>query len=124
MSRHNVAVWFEIPAADFDRAATFYEALFGVSLRRESLGGGTLGIFPYEQPALSGCIIHGPMYRPAADGPVIYLNADGLLDDILTRVADLGGSVVTPKIALPPGMGFFAHIRDTEGNRVGLHSDA
>lgn len=124
MSRTNVAVWFEIPSVDFDRATAFYEALFGVSLRRETIGGGTLGVFPYEQPALSGCVINGPMYRPAADGPVIYLNADGKLDDILARVASLGGSVVTPKIALPPGMGFFAHIRDTEGNRVGLHSDS
>lgn len=123
MSRTNVAVWFEIPSIDFDRATAFYEALFGVSLRRENIGSGTLGIFPYDQPALSGCVIHGPMYRPAADGPVIYLNADGKLDDMLARVTTLGGSVVTPKIALPPGMGFFAHIRDSEGNRVGLHSD-
>jgi uncharacterized protein len=29
--------------------------------------------------------------------------------------------VHTPKTALPPGMGFFAHIEDCEGNIVGLH---
>ena len=29
---------------------------------------------------------------------------------------------ITPKTALPPGMGFFAHFVDSEGNRVGLHS--
>jgi predicted enzyme related to lactoylglutathione lyase len=27
-----------------------------------------------------------------------------------------------PRIALPEGMGVFAHILDTEGNRIGLHA--
>ena len=30
--------------------------------------------------------------------------------------------IVVQKTALPPGMGFFAHVRDTEGNVVGLHA--
>lgn len=121
---NNVAVWFEIPSADFDRATSFYESLFGVALRSETIGPNRLGIFPYEQPALSGCVISGPAYRPANDGPVIYLNCAGRLDDLLSRVEALGGGIVTAKTALPPGMGFFAHIRDSEGNRVGLHSEA
>jgi hypothetical protein len=29
---------------------------------------------------------------------------------------------VIPKTALPPGMGFYARIQDTEGNLVGLHA--
>jgi hypothetical protein len=32
--------------------------------------------------------------------------------------------VTTPKVQLPDGMGCFAHIADTEGNRVGLHAAA
>ena len=28
----------------------------------------------------------------------------------------------SPKTALPAEMGFFAHLRDSEGNEVGLHS--
>ena len=42
----------------------------------------------------------------------------------LARVAGAGGRVHTPKTALPPGMGFFAHVEDTEGNIVGLHAMA
>lgn len=118
----NVAVWFEIPSADFERATAFYESLFGVTLRPETIGPNRLGIFPYEKPALSGCIISGPAYHPAPDGPVIYLNCTGRLDALLHQVDSLGGSLVTMKTALPPGMGFFAHIRDSEGNRIGLHS--
>ena len=41
---------------------------------------------------------------------------------MLARVEAAGGQIVAPKSALPPGMGFIAHLRDTEGNEVGLHS--
>ena len=58
--RQPVAVWFEIPATNFDRAARFYERILGVTLRREAIGPMTLGVFPYEQPNASGCIISGP----------------------------------------------------------------
>jgi predicted enzyme related to lactoylglutathione lyase len=60
--------------------------------------------------------------QPADSGSVVYLNADPNLDEALTRAEKNGGSVVTPKTALPPGMGYFADIRDTEGNIVGLHA--
>ena len=49
-------------------------------------------------------------------------NAGESLDSVLNRVAAAGGEIATPKTALLPGMGAFAHIIDTEGNRVGLHA--
>src|ERR1700757_2306393 len=42
----------------------------------------------------------------------------------LPRVPKAGGEVLLPRTALPDGMGYFAQIRDTEGNRVGLHAMA
>jgi predicted enzyme related to lactoylglutathione lyase len=76
MSR-NAVNWFEIPAANLDRAQRFYEAVLGTPLKRQAMGSERMAIFPYEGD-----------------------NA---------------------KTALPPGMGFFSHIEDTEGNVVGLH---
>lgn len=43
--------------------------------------------------------------------------------DNVAKVPAAGGKVVTPKTALPEGMGYFAHFVDSEGNRVGLHSN-
>lgn len=40
----------------------------------------------------------------------------------LARAVAAGGQVALPRQALPPGMGFFAHITDLDGNRVGLHA--
>ena len=42
---------------------------------------------------------------------------------MLARVVAEGGKIVEPKTALPPGMGHYAHFMDSEGNRIGLHSE-
>jgi predicted enzyme related to lactoylglutathione lyase len=121
-SRQSVVTWFEIPASNFERAVTFYEQLFGVSLIREKMGPSEMAVFPYDKGhAISGCVMSAPGYLPNKDGAVVYLNSDQGIDTVLARVASAGGSIAFPKTALPPGMGFFAHIVDTEGNRVGVH---
>jgi predicted enzyme related to lactoylglutathione lyase len=120
--RENRIVWFEIPAADLDRACRFYETVLATNLNKGEFGPETLAVFPYERPAVSGCLSQIQGHQPSAAGTVIYLNADPDLDGALARVDPAGGKVVVPKTALPPGMGFFARIQDTEGNLVGLHA--
>lgn len=120
--RQNVPVWFEIPASDFGRAVKFYERLFGTSLKKEKFGPNEIAVFPHAESAVGGCVMSGQGCKPGADGPVVYLNADPLLDPVLARVGKAGGRVALPRTALPEGMGFFALIEDTEGNRVGLHA--
>jgi predicted enzyme related to lactoylglutathione lyase len=53
---------------------------------------------------------------------LIYLDASPSLDAALARAVKAGGKVALPRQALPPGLGFFAHITDLDGNRVGLHA--
>lgn len=121
-NRETVAVWFDLPAADFERCVTFYEALLGVPLRREAAGPRSMAVFPYTDRGIGGAIMHEPDHRPGTDGPVVYLNADGQLDAIAERLESLGGAQLGPKVTLPGDMGAFIHIRDTEGNRIGLHA--
>ncbi len=121
--RKNVVVWFEIPTSNFSRAVMFYEKLFSVSLKTEKMGSNEMAVFPYDQgSAISGCVISGPAYTAGKDGAMVYLNADVGMDALLARVSDTGGQVLLGKTALPPGMGFFAHVLDTEGNRIGVHA--
>jgi hypothetical protein len=120
--RESRVVWFEIPAADLNRACLFYETVLAIGLIRGEFGSETMAVFPYEKPAISGCVTHSPEHRPASEGTVVYLNANPDLDAVLGRVEPAGGKVVLPKTALPPGMGHFARIQDTEGNVVGLHA--
>jgi hypothetical protein len=123
--RPTVVTWFEIPAADFDRAVHFYEAVFGIQLRRELSWPG-LAIFPYEQPGIGGAVVESKNVKPSGtepstNGVIVYLNCDGKLDSMLARLTSLGGAVLEEKRHLP-GIGWVAQIRDSEGNRVGLHA--
>jgi uncharacterized protein len=117
--------WFEIPVANLERAMNFYAAMTGTALRREAFGppGEEMAIFEVDtQEGISGCLLSSPDAKPAQSGTLVYLSAAPSLDAWLTRVESAGGRILVPKTALPPGMGFFAHILDSEGNRVGLHA--
>ena len=120
--RPDVAVWFELPTANFDRAKAFYENLLSTTINVEDMGPMKLGIFSYAEPHISGCIIAGPGQTPSTNGPLVYLNVDGALDATIARVESLGGALLGPKVTLPGDMGAYAIVRDSEGNRVGLHA--
>lgn len=123
MSHRNAVNWFEIPVRDLDRAQAFYETLLGTSIRRESMTGRELGVFSYDDSGVGGCLIAGEAApTPSDSGTLIYLDAGAALDPVLARVEAAGGRITTPKVQLPGDMGCFAHIADTEGNRVGLHA--
>ena len=118
--------WFEIPVRDMHRAQKFYEAVLSTSLRREAMGPHkTLAVFSYADSGIGGCLMAGEgVADPSRDGTLIYLNAEPSLDAALARVEAAGGRITTPKVHLPGDMGCFAHVADTEGNRIGLHSAA
>ena len=122
ISHSNVAVWFEIPAADFERAVNFYQTVLQIKLREEMMGPLRMAVFPHAGEAVSGAIVQGGDFRPGATGSVVYLNAGDDLARPLARVAATGGKTVVPKTLITEEIGYFAHILDSEGNRVGLHS--
>ena len=119
--------WFEIPVLDLDRAERFYQAVLGCTFTREASATGdagvTLAMFGSrdgERPPLCGCLIEGTPLKPSAEGVTIYFNTADMAG-LLERAVAAGGSLLVPRTAIGP-YGFFAHILDSEGNRVGLHS--
>jgi uncharacterized protein len=119
--------WFEIPVLDMNRAMKFYESMSGNKLRREPFGapGEELAVFDVGgAESVKGALLLRPSVKPSAMGTLVYLNAAPSIDAWLGRVEAAGGSIPLPKMALPDGMGFIAQIMDTEGNRVGLHTEA
>lgn len=122
-AQHNAINWFEIPVRNMDRAQKFYETVLGQALRREAMGPQTLAVFDSAQAGVGGCLLAGAeVPAPSATGSLVYLNAKPSLDAALARVEAAGGRITTPKVQLPGDMGYFAHMTDTEGNRVGLHA--
>jgi predicted enzyme related to lactoylglutathione lyase len=121
----NAISWFEIATNNLDKAQTFYETVLGCSLRRETMGPSEGAVFPYDRASdgVGGALMCGPT-APArgSGGTLVYLDASPSLDAALKRATAAGGQIALPRQALPPGMGFFAHITDLDGNRVGLHA--
>jgi predicted enzyme related to lactoylglutathione lyase len=114
--------WFEIPAADLERAVTFYEKVFAKTLRREEMNGIKMGVFPYDVPGPSGAVIKMSELRPGADGTVIYLDAGADVAPVLARVEANGGKVVLGKTLISDDIGHIGMFIDSEGNRVGVHA--
>ena len=122
MQIQNAITWFEIPVIDLDRAGRFYERVLGTPLKREPFGPNELLVFPYQQPGIGGCLMPYKPLQPGATGTVVYLAVGDSIPSALDRATQAGGQVVLGRTELPEGMGCYAHILDTEGNRVGLHA--
>ena len=118
--------WFEIPATDLDRAAGFYEKIFGIQLAQMDLAQIRMRLFPIEDPmtGIGGAIVHAQgFYEPSSTaGPLIYLNGNPDVQHILDKIEDAGGKIVVPKTHISPEIGYMAVFIDTEGNRIALHS--
>lgn len=122
-TQRNAINWFEIPTRDIERAKQFYEAVLEMPLARNDMGEYKMAMFPAEQPGVSGCLAQGEGAVPGVEGgTIVYLNAEPSLDTVLSRVERAGGKIAIPRTEIDGGHGFFAHIIDPEGNRVGLHA--
>jgi predicted enzyme related to lactoylglutathione lyase len=118
----NANSWFDIAVADIARATRFYETLLAVQLRpAEELRGTKITIFPHDRDGgAGGCLRQSG--TPGTGSTMIYLDVNGQLDACIARVGKAGGALLVPKTDIGPA-GFFAVIRDSEGNAVGLHSE-
>lgn len=117
----NQIVWVDIPVSDIDRAIKFYSAVLGGAITKELYGEFAMGILPHEQNDVSGCLVKRADEKPADHGVLIYLRAQGRLDEAVAAAREHGGKVLIERESLGP-YGFRAVIIDSEGNRVGLHS--
>jgi predicted enzyme related to lactoylglutathione lyase len=113
--------WFEIPCENLDRATAFYEDVLGAKMSRENHSP-QMSIFSSDPTGTGGMLVKRPYRKPGRGGALVYLNCDGILDAVLERVMRAGGLILMPKTPVPGGHGFFACMRDSEGNHIGLHS--
>ena len=120
----NALNWFEIPAANFERATKFYSKIFQIEMPVNNMGGINMAFFPGDgmKGEVSGAVCFGEMYQPSDSGTMVYLNGGADLAKVLGRVEGAGGKVVVPKTKINDEVGYFAIFMDSEGNRVALHS--
>ena len=123
---NNAISWFEIGTTDMERATKFYETIFNIKLAPLDLPNIKMRMFPLDDmmTQVGGALVDsGGFHKPSAtDGPLIYLNGNPDVQQVLDKVEAAGGKIMVPKTEISPEYGFMAVIIDTEGNRIGLHS--
>ena len=122
----NAISWFEIPAADFDRAVAFYSTVLATEIQKAEFMGEPQAVFPTDQndmTSVGGAIVRSDRLTPAMTGTLIYLNLGMVenLEQALARVESSGGKLLMP-ITDIGDPGFIGTIQDTEGNHIGLHA--
>lgn len=110
-------IHFELFADQPDRAAKFYEEVFGWQI---SQWGGPMDYrlivtHAENEPGINGAI--APRQHPT-DTTINTINVESF-DQYAQKVIEAGGTVLTPKQAVP-GVGYFAYCKDTEGNTFGI----
>jgi predicted enzyme related to lactoylglutathione lyase len=110
-------VHFDIPADDPDRAAKFYQEVFGWKISKWA-GPMDYWLVSTGEPAERG--IDGGLTRRAHAGAATVNTIDvPSVDDFVSRIEKSGGKVVAPKMPIP-GVGYLAYCLDTEGNTFGV----
>ena len=122
----NILNWFEISVSDMNRAKSFYQTVFSIELDQQEMMGMQMAFFPYENMhgKVAGSLVKSDMHKPSTEGAVIYLNGNPDLSVALGKVEAAGGQVVMPKTHINENTGYMAFFIDSEGNKVGLHSNA
>ena len=118
----NPVQWFEISATDLERAKEFYSKVFKLEFQFIEMPDSKMYMFgePGKEGS-AGCIVESSANQPSSDGTVIYFSCLDLAVEA-SRVEEAGGSIIVPKTDIGE-FGYFAQIIDTEGNRIGLHSN-
>jgi uncharacterized protein len=97
--------WFEIPAANTDRARSFYGGLFGWTFQ------------PFDDTGNYFMTESGGMFPSEKTGITVYFGTSDIAGSI-AKIKELGGSSEDPQEI--PNVGHYATCTDTEGNAFGL----
>ena len=120
--------WFEVPVLDMERAVKFYNSVFQIDIKVQQFGPTAMGWFPFPEnenaKGAGGSLIHNPEhYIPSDQGALIYFTSrSGDVNDELSRMEAAGGEILRPKTQISEDHGYMALFKDTEGNRIALHS--
>lgn len=129
-------VWVEIPAGNFKRAVTFYEKLFNITMEVRQVFDAPMALFSIEQLGVKGSIVEikdhkgGDSFRPIFYVNVLYVALDVtrhyggevIQEPMLLRQKNKDGQVIIGTNLIDHQVGYYAKIRDSEGNLLYLYS--
>ncbi len=114
-------VWFDIPVIDMDRATPFYESVLNCKVKRQNIKDAKVGVLHFEDIDPPGCLWETDQEQPSSSGFMPYFSVQGRMDEALIHVPENGGRIIQSRHSMG-AYGYRSIIRDTEGNRLVLHS--
>lgn len=114
-------VWVDIPVLDLDRAIVFYSKVLGFAVEKQNYNNMEFGLFPHSQSTVSACLVPTEPEKITGNGPLIYFNVSGRIDNAISEVVANEGKILEDKVDMGDH-GFRVVILDSEGNRIALHS--
>jgi len=130
-------VWLEIPVTNLERAIRFYEKVFQVSITKKKLTEHEFGIFEGNDMGIGGVLVKKSELTPGG-GPMLFFHVFEM-DLSIARAIESGGEVVRKKLLIKQNLedgttiipnslidqnqGYWAELKDSEGNRIAFHSN-
>ena len=117
---NNAVVWVDIPVVDLLRAADFYNVVLDREVditELDEFSFATIG----RSDGSGGCLYPDSDHVPSDSGPLVYFNVDSRLEEAVAECAKMGGEIVQDTHQIG-NFGKRAIIKDSEGNRIALHS--
>jgi len=115
---------FEIPADNISRAGKFYKNVFGWHVHDTDMKDmvyhmlHTVKVDNDNMPLESGAINGGLMKRKNDETPMVVITVKSI-EDTMKMAMKEGGAPIMDK--MPVGdMGYYARIKDSEGNLIGI----
>ena len=122
--KQNAINWFEIYVNDLAAQTQFYSKILGVDMIPAEMESSNMSLFPNDpEKSVGGALSQMEGCKPGPGGTIVYLNVEGDLEGVLSRIPAAGGKVILPRKDISPH-GFIGVFSDIEGNIVGLHSMA
>ncbi|NND31964.1 MAG: VOC family protein [Saprospiraceae bacterium] len=119
---NNPVQWFEIATTDLERAKDFYAKVFNLQFQFIDMPDSKMYMFGEPgKVGSAGCLVQSSGSKPSPDGTVIYFSCEDVATEA-GHIEEAGGKLLVPKTDIGE-FGFFAQFIDTEGNRMGLHSN-
>lgn len=117
----NTFDWVEIRIRDAEKAARFYETVFGWRvINKETADGSVYWIFDTGGEPRTENLRRGALWVRGGEadlGTVVYIHVQDI-EAVLRKVEERGGTVVLPRTA--EDAAFRACFRDPDGNHFGL----
>jgi uncharacterized protein len=121
--KNNPVSWFEIAATDLERAKVFYSKVFDHEMQFIDMPGAPMYMMMAgdDAPGSGGALVQSENNTPSSDGSIIYFSCEDVAIEA-AKIEPAGGTLIMPKESIGE-FGFIAMFIDTEGNRIGLHSN-